>query len=472
MPEDENWITNEGYEWKEPSNDVGTNQGNENIEQTVEEVRSKPFYKTNFNGFLSNESELSRNQHRQISDRIKYLEESLKEAELIDLEQSKKLFGLGAYIGRKKTLEGVRDISADLDLYKKSYEKNIEEIYFILSKIREEADIRQYMVTHGGMTAEEASCFSNEDVLKRLKSYMNMIETKRLEANEIYDHIRSGRMTLNQASSEGIDEELSRARAEKQRKIDKNYDLGEEALPIHLCFVRRSDFLPEIVDGTVFVRTPFTSLNDPTNTHFPRVSSHWAVNSVAADPGVYGRYGTKITFVCERDKFIEANGLPKRMTENDTYWLHDVALPKETKIYIIEGFATEEQIEELRNAGMDIKLLNGNEAKNFIDNEIRDWGYTGYRDISGFAKKNGIEYGRHDGEPADIATRRVNDVLCAIEEYQAGKVQSSIIEELYYKMIVDIRDTINTNKYFEAQLEKIEKILKPFVQNVIGKELL
>lgn len=424
-----------------------------------------------FSAAKTESADYYRNQHIAIVEGSKQLEASKEEAQLIDADQCKKLFGLGAYFGRKKYLESIKEIDLELASYAAAYQSNIAEARKWMEQIREVADMRQYLLTHSEIDVQEVEALPYQEVLSRIGIYNARIAIQKAEASKIHQFIRAGYITLEEASGENVDEYLSRAQAESEHDDEKKYDRGEELKSVNLCFSRRSEFAPEVENGVAFVRTPFTAVDDPMNPHFARVSSHWALNHVASDPGLYGTYGTKVTVVCEGDRFIEQNGLPKRIDYADVYWLHDLELPHGTKVYIQAETFDDAIAEQLKEAGLEVHILNENPDGDYFQNEITNWGYSGAEICAGlkqYADELGIEFGAHEGEEADIATHMVNDVIEAIKEARL-KPSEETCQDAFHKYedcIKRVTQTMPKNRAYKEQIEKIQHLLGPLIEDL------
>ncbi len=418
-------------------------------------------------------AEQIREQHRAISENLVQLRAELVSAENLDEEQSKRFFGLGAYFGRKKFLEQISRIAEEISSYQNAYRINIEDVGMYLADIRENADCRQYLLQHDQLSVDEAEKLSNEEVRLKLAAYQRVISAKFSDATEINKLIRAGYLTLSEASSENADEYLDRARADLHRQQNKEYQRGERLEPINLCFIRRSEYLPEIEDGVAYVRTPISAVDDPDNPHLARISSHWSVNHAASDPGLYGKYGNGVIIACEGDRFIEGNGLPKRIEYNDVYWLHDIALPAGSKIFCQHGYLSEQQIEEYNAAGLEVVFVDDIKNHDEIQNSIASWGYSSVevdRGLKEFASRLNIEYGEHSGDETDIATRLVLSVILAIREFRLGnpQVTNEIVNSKYDECIEGIAKTMGMNPRAKEQIGKIKELLCPVVKKLLS----
>lgn len=425
----------------------------------------------------TDQAEDFRIQHREIVHKLDSLESSRDEVKLLDDEQCKSMFGLGAFFGRKKYLDSLKDIDTDIGMYRRNYTSNITNVRREIQAIREGADARQYLISHSAIDRDEAEQLSSQEISDELNAHFKLIEIKHGEAKKINDYIRAGHITLEQAESDNVDEYIDRVDTELKRHKEKKYNLKEDMKPINLCFARRTNNLPEVESGNAFVRTPFNQIEDPMNPHLARVSSHWAVNHVAPDPGPYGAYGTNVTIICEGDKFFDENGLPKRIDYDDIYWLHDIALPKGTKVYLKSDTANAEQIELFKQAGLEIHILTGEEPPEYFNDEILGWGYSDAEVHSGLRRYAGnIDadlYGLHQDEEADIAVKQVSKMVIAIrkaEEEQTDASRQSAIE-VFENGLEEIYKTIGKNISFKDQISKIERLLGPVIEDLRQKKI-
>lgn len=422
--------------------------------------------------FIENEeaAEVLRNQHRLISEDLESLKSQEDEIKTLEDDHCKKLFGLGAVFGRKnfrKKLENIKMQISDTD---RKFEHNIEEALTMMENIREAADVRNFLLLSGLVSPEEAETLSSQEIYDILMPHLKKIQKTQTEGEKINEYLRAGYITVEQAESEKVDEYIARIDAEIARTKEKKYNKGEKLNPINLCFVRRTNIIPEVIDGHVYVQTPFSSMDDPMNPHFPRTSSHWSVNHAAEDPGVYGKYGTDITILCEGDKFILENGLPKRICWEDAYWLHDIVLPAGSKLFIKIGQMTAEQIDAIEKAGVHVIVEQGDIKPIQIENIVADWGYSSIEiasKLQDFANDNGIEFGTHEDEPADIAVRSANWIISLIQEAEREKTQSAYQDAIneYNDGILKIHSTIGRNALFLEQARKIERLLGPIIED-------
>lgn len=218
--------------------------------------------------------------------------------------------------------------------------------------------------------------------------------------------------------------------------IDPDQEIDWE----HLVFVRATDVVPKIKNGSIVVETPYSGTKSKSISEVdPRTTTHWAVNHhVRSSPGGWRREGSEqlpFIIIAPGKGMREKNPKPRNFADVDTFWDQDLTLPENTVI--------------VRQPGTEIRIPQSMKGKiHIID---RDPNKSAEEDIAdiidrlGFTPiKGGYNYSKTEG------VAEVFDRFASKEGLESGihQVDETNRFEKNYSQLDDAQHIIHALEYF------------------------
>lgn len=376
-----------------------------------------------------------------------------KEAELQELHNShekaeKRLFGIGKLFGRKEREREIKVLLADINFLEQSDKENLRQAWNNFQNIQEDANRRELLLRNSYITKEQAETAPDDIIWKKLLELAEQVESDAEEAQKINRGIYESTLSISEAQSPQAKELLDRREEEilshrYEERGSGDQERGDKLNWNHLAFIRRTDVLPifDPESGRVYVHRPITDIKDYFNPHFDRPTTHWGLQRPAYDPNTFGGggYGTEYIIFTDGKQMVEENGLPRSLYEEDTYWAHDLVLPKGSVIFTKKILDTQ-TMDLYKKSGVEITIIPENEdMRKIIEGFSQSKGYNpglakagfDHSALQGLAQENGLRYGLHEGDESDAAVHRLADIIEIMKLYNSD--DPSKIDRLYVK---------------------------------------